>query len=440
MKIAYFACFAGASGDMILGSLMDAGLPLETLKSELAKLGLDNFDLQVKKVLKKGIGGSQAVVIIDGISEGQGIFHDHPHDDSGHGHHYEHEHQFCHGRPHVHHHNHVHDHSSHPHRRLSDIRKIIENSGLNTEVRQKSMEIFERLAHAEARVHLTDIEEVHFHEVGAMDTIIDVVGAVAGLTALGIEKVFCSPLHTGCGTVTCHHGVLPVPAPATAELLKGKPVYSTGVKGELLTPTGAAILTTLSSDFGPMPAMTVHEIGYGAGTSDPEIPNLLRVSIGEMQEGIRDYETEQIALMETNIDDMNPQMYDYLIQKMLEMGAMDVFLTPVQMKKNRPGTLLTVLCAMEDIGRFADFLLQETTSIGLRWRAENRIKARRNIRTVSTRFGTVRIKIAETCGGEIINITPEYEDCRQIAAEKNIPLKNVMEDVRAETAKQFTKT
>jgi uncharacterized protein (TIGR00299 family) protein len=248
MKIAYFDCFAGASGDMILGSLMDAGLETAQLKAELAKLHLTHYDLQMNKVVKKGVGGCQALVVVDE------------------------------------------DHHHHHHRCLADIKSIIAQSDLEDSIQQKSIAIFTRLAEAEAKVHQTAIEQIHFHEVGAMDAIIDVVGAVAGIAALGIQKIFCSPLHLGSGTVACAHGTLPVPAPATAELVKGKPVYSTGVVGELLTPTGAAILTTLASEFGPMPAMSVEKIGYGAGTSEPAIPNLLRVMIGQTAEDVKEVE------------------------------------------------------------------------------------------------------------------------------------------------------
>jgi len=239
MKTAYFDCFAGASGDMMLGALVDAGLDIDTLKEEIGKLNLSHYDLQAKKISKRGIGGTQIAVLIDS------------------------------------------DHHDHEHRHLGDIEAIIEASRLDPSVKEKSMEIFRRLAEAEARVHRTSIDKVHFHEVGAMDAIIDIVGTTAGINALGVARVCCSPLHVGSGTVQCAHGVLPVPAPATAELVKGFPVYSDGVIGELLTPTGAAVLTTLSAEFGPMPAMTVERIGYGSGSSDPSIPNLLRVFIGE---------------------------------------------------------------------------------------------------------------------------------------------------------------
>lgn len=387
MRIAYFDCFAGASGDMILGTLLDAGLTIEHLREEIAKLHLSHYELDVEKVVKRGIGGSQAHITIDQ----------------------------------AHHH----------HRHLSHIREIIDNSELDPSVKEKSTAIFTRLAEAEARVHRSSVESVHFHEVGAMDAIIDVVGGVIGLKALGIDKVFCSPLHVGCGTIECAHGTLPVPAPATAELIKGKPVYSTGVVGELLTPTGAAILTTLSSGFGPMPAMSLQCIGYGAGTANPGIPNLLRVSIGEARDDTGDYQVEQTVMIETAIDDMNPQMYDYLIGLLLDEGALDVFLAPVQMKKNRPGTLLSVICLPDAVGTFAEILLRETTTIGLRWRVENRIKARRQIKEIQTRYGPIHIKLAKT-NGRIINLTPEYDECKRVALENQIPLKKVMDDVRLE--------
>ncbi len=250
MTIAYFDCFAGASGDMILGALLDAGLPIDHLRDEMAKLGLSHYELDVENLVKRGIGGSKALIRIDQ------------------------------------------DHHHHHHRRLSDIQGIIEKSDLEASIKEKSIAIFVRLAEAEARVHRSSMEEIHFHEVGAMDAIIDVVGAVIGITALGIQKIFCSPIHVGCGTIKCAHGSLPVPAPATAELIKNAPAYSSGVEGELLTPTGAAILSTLASGFGPMPAMTIRQIGYGAGTADPDIPNLLRVIIGASWNGNSSHQTK----------------------------------------------------------------------------------------------------------------------------------------------------
>ncbi|MGO8877973.1 MAG: nickel pincer cofactor biosynthesis protein LarC [Desulfomonilaceae bacterium] len=396
MKVAYFDCFAGASGDMIIGSLLDAGLPLERLKSELAKLRLSNYEVGVRTVVKKGLTGSQAIINID---------------------------QAYHQRH---------------HRGLADITDIVGNSNLSKSAKERVLKIFFRLAEAEAKVHRTTVDKIHFHEVGAMDAIIDVTGAVVGLEAMGIERVYCSPLHLGSGTIECAHGVIPVPAPATAELIKDKPVYSTGVQGELLTPTGAAILTTLAYEFGPMPAMIPQKLGYGAGTSDPPIPNLLRVVIGDLNDGFGDYEFERVAVLETNIDDMNPQIYDYLMQKMLKEGALDVFLAPIQMKKNRPGTMMTVICQLGKLEEFSNFILRETTTLGLRWRIDNRIKASRSFEEIRTKFGSVSVKIGRV-GGRITNFSVEYEDCKRLALENNVPLKEVMDDSRIQVAKIFDK-
>lgn len=388
MKIAYFDCFSGAAGDMILGALLDAGLPLDVLQGELSKLDLHHFHLRSERVTKRGLSGTKAHVCIDE------------------------------------------DHHGQHHRHLGDIERIIEDSGLQQSVKTKSLAIFRSLAEAEAKIHATSVENIHFHEVGAMDAIVDVIGSVIGLAALEVDTIFCSAMNVGSGTIRCAHGVLPVPAPATAELTRGKPVYSNGVVGELLTPTAAAILTTLSSGFGPIPSMVCERIGYGAGSADLETPNLLRVFIGYGEKESTGYETEVAAVIETTIDDMNPQMYDYLVEKILGMGVYDIFLLPVQMKKNRPGTLVTVICPPEQVSAVSDILLRETTTIGLRWRIDNRIKARRSIREISTEYGNIRIKIARA-GSEIVNITPEYDDCKRLALEKSIPLKRVLEAARA---------
>ena len=385
MKIAYFDCFSGASGDMILGALLDAGLSLTHVQQELAKLGLSHYEIGRSDVVKNGISGTQALVHVEQ------------------------------------------DHHHHHHRHLADITSIIEKSTLAPAVKTDSIRIFKRLAEAEAKVHHTSPENIHFHEVGAMDAIIDVVGGVLGLHALGIDALICSPLHVGAGTVECAHGTLPVPAPATAELVRGKPIYSSGVQGELLTPTGAAILTTLADDFGPLPPMTVERIGHGAGTADRSIANMLRVFIGSAPRPDHFYAMEQTATIETTIDDMNPQMYDYLIEKVLEMGALDIFCTTVQMKKNRRGTLVTVLCRPESVTALSDFLFRETTTIGLRWRLDNRFTLTREMTKVETRYGTVACKAAMH-GDELINIKPEYDDCKRLAMEQHIPLKTVLEE------------
>ncbi len=396
MKIAYFDCFSGASGDMILGALLDAGLSLELLKQELAKLGLSHYDIAKAAVTKNGIAGAQALV---------NIGHEHGHD-----------------------HSHAHE-PHHHHRHLEDITEIINKSALSEVIKSDSIRIFRRLAEAEAKVHNTTPDQIHFHEVGAMDAIIDVVGGVIGIHALEIDTIICSPLHVGTGTVECAHGVLPVPAPATAELVRGKPIYSTGVQGELLTPTGAAILTTLAREFGPLPAMTVECVGHGAGTADRSIANMLRVFIGSAPQPDTMFTLEQTATIETTIDDMNPQIYAYLIETAIQMGALDVFCAPVQMKKNRCGTLVTILCCPEMVATFSDFLFRETTTIGLRWRLDNRYTLQREFMTVDTRFGAISCKTAIR-GNQIINVTPEYEDCKRAAVERNVALKTVMEEAR----------
>jgi pyridinium-3,5-bisthiocarboxylic acid mononucleotide nickel chelatase len=389
MKIAYFDCFSGASGDMIMGALLDAGLPLEHLQQELAKLGLSHYELGKAAVVKNGISGSQALVHVE------------------------------------------HDHHHHHHRHLADITEIIQKSALSDAIKQDSIRIFQRLAEAEAKVHATTPDKIHFHEVGAMDAILDVVGGVIGIHHLGIDTIICSPLHVGSGTVDCAHGTLPVPAPATAELVRGKPIYATGVEGELLTPTGAAILTTLASDFGPMPPMAVEHIGHGAGTADRSIANMLRVFIGSAPQIGKTFEVEQTATIETSIDDMNPQLYDYLIEKVLEMGALDIFCTSVQMKKNRRGTLVTILCRPEIVTAISEFLFRETTTIGLRWHFDNRFTLKREFATVNTRFGAITCKVAKH-GDELINVTPEYEDCKRVAIEHNVPLKVVLGEAHSQ--------
>ena len=384
MKIAYFDCFAGASGDMILGAMVDAGLRPDRLNHELEKLHL-GLPVNFAPSVRKGISGTQAIVD-------------------------------CHTA------------QNPPHRHLGDIVQLIDRSELSPDIKEKSIAIFNRLAIAEARVHGTVVEAVHFHEVGAMDAIIDIVGAVAGLSLMGIDAVHCSAIHVGSGTIVCNHGLLPVPAPAVLELVKGIPVYSTGVKGELLTPTGAAILTTLAETFGPLPEMTVEASGYGTGASDPEIPNLLRLIVGHVPSRLLDAETDRVGILEAAVDDMNPQVYDFVMQQALSLGARDIFLTPIQMKKNRPGTLVTLMCLPEDIDRFARFLLRETTSIGLRWRIEHRIKAGRDVHEFETSLGTVRVKTA-TFQNATINLAPEYDDCKAIALQHNLPLKSVMDRI-----------
>lgn len=392
---AYFDIFSGISGNMILGALVDAGLPLEDLKKELSKLKLDDeYEIISKKVLKNGISGTYVDVQL---------------------------------KEHHHEENHHHHHHHHHHRSLSDIYEIIDKSDLDNDVKAKSKEIFLKLAKAESKMHGVGIEEVHFHEVGAVDAIVDIVGSVVGLKLLGVERVKASPVHVGRGFVRSAHGKIPVPAPATMELLEGVPVYSIGIESELTTPTGAAIITTIAEEFGPRPYMLITKTSYGAGTRDLEIPNLLRINFGRFIES--NLNSDFVNVIETNIDDMNPEFYDVVMEKLFKAGALDVYLTPVQMKKNRPGSLLTILCSDEKTEKIVNVVLKETTTLGLRiLKRVQRYFLKREIKEIDTEWGKVRIKIAKS-GDEIVNIAPEYEDCKKISIENNIPIKEVYNKV-----------
>lgn len=382
MKIAYFDCFSGASGDMILGSMFDAGLSPRLFKEELKKLRIGAIRLKIKKVLKGGIFATQ--VIVEGRNEKK------------------------------------------PHRNLKEMVKIIDRSGLGFEVKEKSKEIFQRIASVEAKIHQKPIDEIHFHEIGGLDSIVDIVGSVWGLRQMGIDKVHVSKVNVGTGFVKCEHGTLPVPAPATLALMEGKLIYSSGVEKELLTPTGAALLTSLGSQFGQMPPMRLEKIGYGAGRDNLPHPNLLRLIIGTstMTSG-----KERVVVIETNIDDMNPQFYDYVMEKLLAMGVLEVFVTPVMMKKNRPATLLTVISTSEKLPSVISFLLRETTTLGLRWHEEERSWTDREIIPLQTKHGKIRFKIARW-EGSVVNLSPEYEDCKRLALKKGIPLKDVFDEAK----------
>ena len=381
MKLAYFDCFSGISGDMALGALVDAGCDVERLRAELRGLQVPGWELSAEKVWKNGMAATYVKVKSADQQK---------------------------------------------HRSLSTILEILQKSQLAPQVRDRAAAIFQKLGEAEARVHDVPIEKIHFHEVGAVDAIVDIVGACIGFGALGVERFACSPLNVGGGTAQMAHGILPVPAPATANLLRGKPTYSNGVQKELVTPTGAAIVATLCDTFGPQPAMSVSAIGYGAGTADLEgQPNVVRIMIGETAEkGVPGFD-EEIALIEANLDDMNPQIYGYFLEKALGAGALDVYTTPVQMKKNRPGTLLTVLCKPEDTNALMSLIFAETTTFGARtYRAQRRALPRELV-SVATSFGEVRIKISRV-NGRILHVAPEYDDCRKLAVEKNVPLQRVI--------------
>lgn len=385
MKLCYLDCFSGISGDMLLGALVDAGLDAAALEAELRKLKLSGWSLEVARVRR---GELTATKLDFKIRE------------------------------------------THHHRTWKTIRELIRESGLAALVRERAEAIFARLAEAEGRVHNVAAEEVHFHEVGAMDSILDIVGASVAVELLGIEKIVASPLNVGSGTVRTAHGELPVPAPATATLLQGARVYSSGAEGELVTPTGAAVVATLAKEFGPMPAMTVAAVGYGAGTNDPkERANVLRVFLGESAEAGTGVEAPAITVLEANLDDMSPEVGGFVLEQALAAGALDVFYTPVQMKKNRPGVLLTVLCPPERAGALTQLLFEQTTTLGVRSYRAERTVLERTVETVETSLGPVRIKLARL-NGRVLNVAAEYEDCQRLAREKGVPLKEVLAEAQ----------
>ena len=407
-RILYFDCFSGASGDMILGALLDAGLPLERLRAAVGSLALDGVTLEAERVDRSGIGATKFRV------RGAGDGHRH-NDDGGH-HHHDHGH---------HHHDRRErgaDHHDHGHRGLSEICEMVDRSALSGPAKDRAKRLFRRLAETEADIHQRPVEEIHLHEVGAVDSIIDIAGAVFGLEWVGADRIVSSPLNVGSGTVTCAHGVLPVPAPATARLVAGVPVYSTGVEAELLTPTGALLVTDYASQFGPLPALRVRQVGYGAGDRDlPGSPNVVRVVIGDDDAGGR---LQRVVVIESEIDDMNPQIFGVLMDRLHAAGALDVFYAPIQMKKNRPGTLVSVVALPADREALTALLFRETTTIGVRFREMDRERLDREQVTVETPLGPVRFKVAGR-GGDVVNASPEFDDCLQLAERHDLSVKAV---------------
>ncbi len=385
MKTAYFDCFSGISGDMVLGALVHLGVPKDHLEENIGKLPIEAFHLEVSAAERMHIHGRQVVV--------------------------------------------VEERKSHVSRNYSDIRRLIEQGDLSDHVKAQSLKAFGSLARAEAQVHQCSLEDVHFHELGGLDAIVDIVGAAIGLEWLQVKKALASEIPLGNGFVTCAHGKLPLPAPATMALLKGVPVYGTGVPHELVTPTGAAIVTTFADAFGPLPNMKIDEIGYGAGARRlEEMPNMLRIVLGETEPVlVKDY----VTVIETNIDDMNPEIFGFVMERLFEDGALDVIWLPVFMKKNRPGTMIQVICNDRDKDRVVRRLLSETTAIGVRHYRTERTKLPRKRKTVSTTLGKVQIKEVIGPGGGV-RMVPEYEACKRIALEKNLPLKVVYETINRE--------
>ena len=382
MKVAYFDCFAGISGDMTLGALVDAGLSFSVLKSELDKLSVREFTLSQRRVEKHGIAGTK----ID-----------------------------------------VNAREGHVHRHLKDVLEIINNSEISASAKEKAARVFQKLAEAEAKIHGTTIEAVHFHEVGAVDAIVDVVGAIVGLELLEIEAIYASKFRFGSGHTRGAHGAMPVPVPAVVEMTKGFPSERTDIPYELVTPTGAALLTALASNIGETIQLRTESTGYGAGTRDVEqVPNLLRVEIGEL---VADPRTDLPVLLDTNIDDMTPEIYGYLIDRLLEAGARDAFLTSVIMKKGRPGIQLTVLADPNKETELTELIFSETTTLGIRRLPVQRHILERRTDTVQTPYGPIRVKIADIGGKQ--RITPEYDDCARIAREKQVPILDVYKSVNS---------
>ena len=422
MKLLYFDCFSGAAGDMILGALLDAGLPLDELRRVVGPLLPPGADVAAQRVLKSGVTATKFRL----IANDPGLTADlDRHDD----HHHDHKHSADHhtGAQHDHHHPdhepHGHDtgHAGRGHRTLDEIHQLIDRSGLSAPAKQRASALFDQLAKAEAAIHEMPLEQVHLHEVGALDSIVDIVGSVFGLDWFHADRIVSSPLNVGGGTIRCAHGVMPVPAPATLRLLQGVPVYSSGHDAELVTPTGALLVAGHANAWGPMPAMTVRASGYGAGDRElPGRPNVLRVVIGE---AAVDATVEPLLVLECEIDDMNPQLFGMVMDRLHEAGAYDVFFTPVHMKKNRPGTLITVLAPPDRREALGAIIFRETTTIGLRWHTAERERLDREIVQVQTPHGAARVKLARRAGA-VINAAPEFDDCARLAAVAGVSVKD----------------
>ena len=382
MKIAYFDCFSGVSGDMILGALINAGLDISELEVELGRLKIPGYQIKAEKTARNGISGTKFNI---DITEQKAS------------------------------------------RRLKDIVEIVDRSDLDDGIKDSAKRVFLELATVEAGIHGKDIQEIHLHEVAGIDSIVDVVGALIGIKKLGIEAVYSSKIHVGTGFLKCRHGVLPVPAPATLAMLKGVPIYSRGIAVELATPTGVCLLKTLSRSFGVMPEMKVEKVGYGAGSRDLEIPNLLRVYLGETDRDA--YQEDEVILIETNIDDINPELLAYASEVLVKQGVLDVFMTPIFMKKNRPGTMLSVLTTQDKLDEVLSTFFTEITTLGVRIHHLERKKLSRRVILVQTRFGGIKVKIGEI-SNQIKNIAPEYESCREVALKQGIPLKDVYHEAK----------
>jgi pyridinium-3,5-bisthiocarboxylic acid mononucleotide nickel chelatase len=443
MRIAYLDCFSGISGDMFLGALLDAGVSPKLLEDTVAALEI-GARLEISRVVRGGISATKVDVYANGEKDlPREAFLKQQEHDHAHPHSHEHHPQEESGASAAHRTGKSsvptrQDHHSHPHGRgLNEIRRIIDRTAISGTAKATAIRIFEALGTAEAEIHNTSVEDVHFHEVGAVDAMVDIVCAAVGVESLAVDEWVCSPLNVGGGTVQCAHGTLPVPAPATLRLLRDALVYSAGPQVELVTPTGAALVQTLSKRFSSFPAMTIEKAGYGAGTREfPNHPNVLRLTLGETALAADANPSltasnvtwdEKITVLEANLDDMSPQVLAYAMERLLSEGALDVFSVPVQMKKSRAGALLTVLAKMEDANRLTKLIFAETTTLGVRRREEQRQTLSRRWESVDTTWGPVRIKIANM-NGSVSNYAPEYEDCRTLAEAQHVPLRTVMQE------------
>jgi hypothetical protein len=415
-RILYLDCFSGAAGDMLLGALIDAGLPVDALRQALGTLGVGH-ELRVTRVLRSGISATRVEVVAAGEAS---PVHDH-------GHAHDHTHGHSHGDR-----QHVHTHGADGHHSLAEIAHRIGHSSLAEAGKARAIQLFRRIGEAEAAIHQMPIDEIHLHEVGAVDSIIDIVGFVFALDWFGIDDVVASPLNVGSGTVDIAHGTYPVPAPATLKLLTGVPVYSRGPAVELVTPTGALLVSDYAKAYGPVPAMTVHRAGYGAGTRDfPGMPNVLRVLIGERAAAtVSSRPGEDVLEIVCEVDDMNPQLFAPATEQLFAAGALDVFLTPIYMKKGRPGTLVTVIASEARREALVAILFRETTTIGMRVKAVGRETLERTLVEVPTTGGPIRIKVA-TRGNAVVNAAPEFEDCLRVARATGAPLKDVQAEAVA---------
>ena len=398
MKQAYLDCSSGISGDMFLAALIDAGVPAEQLFAELKKLPLGHYEVKRTKALRGGLVGTRLDIQVPGEQ---------------------------------------------PHRHLSHIQNLIEKASLPEKAATQAVKIFTHLAEVEGKLHDVSPNKVHFHEVGAVDAVLDIVGACVGLELLEVSELICSPLNVGSGGVHAAHGTLPVPAPATAELMKEIPVYSSGVEGELVTPTGAALVAALATRFGPLPPMKIAKIGYGAGAKDfPDHPNIARLFVGEAVESVVGRAglpgDELVSVSEANIDDMSPQLYGYFLEKALAAGALDVTCTSVQMKKNRPGLTVSIICEPDRVDPLSEILFEQTTTIGVRiYEARRKVLEREHV-TAETTYGPVQVKVARR-HGKVVNAAPEFEDCQRLATEKSVPLKQVIAAAEAAYLQELEK-